>query len=128
MSRPFAELAARSNFSFLEGSASPRDLVAVAAQLGIASLGLCDRNGLYGAVAFIEAAGKAGIRPVVGTELDLIEGGRLRLLARSRTGYRQLCRTISAAQLAGAKGQPRLRLAGLIEEFEPEQAGRPGST
>src|ERR1019366_10089978 len=84
--------------------------------LEIGSLGLCDRNGLYGAVGFIEAARKAGIRPVVGVELDLVDAGRIRLLARGRRGYRQLCRAISAAQLAGAKGQPRLRIAGLTDE------------
>src|ERR1017187_6254583 len=112
---PFAELAARSHFSFLEGSASPRDLVEVAARLEIGSLGLCDRNGLYGVVGFIEAARKAGIRPVVGVELDLVDAGRIRLLARGRRGYRQLCRAISAAQLAGVKGQPRLRIAGLTD-------------
>ena len=115
-SPPFAELAARSHYSFLEGSASPRDLVEVAARLEIGSLGLCDRNGLYGAVGFIEAARKAGIRPVVGVELDLVDAGRIRLLARGRRGYRQLCRAISAAQLAGVKGQPRLRIAGLTDE------------
>ena len=115
-SSPFAELAARSHFSFLEGSASPRDLVEVAARLEIGGLALCDRNGLYGAVGFIEAARKAGIRPVVGVELDLVDAGRIRLLARGRRGYRQLCRAVSAAQLAGIKGQPRLRIAGLGEE------------
>src|ERR1035441_4006287 len=112
---PFAELAARSHFSFLEGSASPRDLVEVAARLEIGSLGPCDPNGLYGVVAFIEVARKAGIRPVVGVELDLVDAGRIRLLARGRRGYRQLCRAISAAQLAGVKGQPRLRIAGLTD-------------
>ncbi|MGH7721985.1 MAG: DNA polymerase III subunit alpha [Candidatus Dormibacteria bacterium] len=110
---PFAELAARSHYSFLEGSASPRTLVATAAALGIEALGLCDRNGLYGVVGFMEAARGAGIRPIIGAELDLASGDRLRLLARHRDGYRQLSRAISAAQLAGAKGQPRLRLAGL---------------
>ena len=52
---PFAELAARSHYSFLEGSASPRRMVETAARLGIAALGLCDRNGLYGAVELIQA-------------------------------------------------------------------------
>ncbi len=110
---PFAELAARSHFSFLEGSASPRTLVATAAALGIEALGLCDRNGLYGAVGFMEAARTAGVRAVIGAELDLHGGDRLRLLVRHRGGYRQLARAISAAQLAGVKGQPRLRLLGL---------------
>ena len=99
-----------------------RDLVEVAARLEIGSLGLCDRNGLYGAVGFIEAARKAGIRPVVGVELDLVDARRIRLLARGRRGYPQLCRAISAAQLAGVKGQPRLRITGLTDE-EPDGDG-----
>jgi error-prone DNA polymerase len=110
---PFTELAARSHYSFLEGSASPRTLVAAATALGIEALGLCDRNGLYGAVGFMEAARAAGIRAIIGVDLDLDGGDRLHLIARHRGGYRQLCRAISAAQLAGVKGQPRLRLAGL---------------
>ncbi len=117
----FAELAVRSHHSFLEGSASPRTLAEEAARLGIASLGLCDRNGLYGAVAFLAAARRAGVHPVVGVELDTVDAGRIRLLARSRRGYHQLCRTISAAQLAGAKGQPRLRIAGLAPSSSPPQ-------
>src|ERR1035437_2718493 len=131
----FAELAARSHYSFLEGSASPRTLVAAARELGIEALGLCDRNGLYGAVGFLEAARKAGIRGVIGAELDLDDGDRLRLVARNRDGYRQLSRAISAAQLAGVKGQPRLRLLGLVagrrregpcpRRRPPERAGRP---
>ena len=121
---PFAELAARSHYSFLEGSASPRTLVATAAALGIEALGLCDRNGLYGAVGFMEAARTAGIRAVIGAELDLDGGDRIRLLARHRGGYRQLSRAISAAQLAGVKGQPRLRLAGLDRGI-PRHCHRP---
>src|ERR1700719_3256783 len=109
----FAELAARSHYSFLEGAASPRAMVETAARLGISALGLCDRNGLYGAVELIQAAKAAGIHPIIGTELELAGGSRIRLLARSRTGYRQLCRAVSAAQLAGVKGQPRLEVAGI---------------
>jgi error-prone DNA polymerase len=88
-------------------------MVRTAAELGIAALGLCDRNGLYGAVELIQAAKAQGIHPIIGTELELAGGSRIRLIARSRTGYRQLCRTVSASQLAGVKGQPRLEIAGL---------------
>jgi len=93
-----------------------------AARLGIAALGLCDRNGLYGAVELIQSAKAEGIHPIIGTELELAGGSRLRLLARSRTGYRQLCRAVSAAQLAGVKGQPRLVIDGLA--LEPPVARR----
>jgi error-prone DNA polymerase len=88
-------------------------MVQTAARLGISALGLCDRNGLYGAVELIQSARQEGVHPIIGTELELAGGTRLRLLARSRTGYRQLCRAVSAAQLAGVKGQPRLTIDGI---------------
>src|ERR1035437_2531132 len=121
----FAELAARSHYSFVEGSASPRTQVAAARELGIEALGLCDRNGLYGAVGFLEAARKAGIRGVIGAELDLDDGDRLRLVARNRDGYRQLSRAISAAQLAGVNRQPRgaQRLRGDEETAHDDHEG-----
>jgi error-prone DNA polymerase len=119
----FAELAARSHYSFLEGAASPKVMVETAARLGISALGLCDRNGLYGAVELIQAAKAAGIHPIIGTELELAGGSRIRLLARSRTGYRQLCRAVSASQLAGVKGQPRL----VIDGISPRQQAASGS-
>jgi len=112
LSSGWAELAARSHYSFLEGSAAPADLAQAAAELGMPALGLCDRNGLYGAVEFHQAARKAGIHPVIGAELDLAGDDRLRLLALDREGYRNLSRAISAAQLAGEKGKPLLDLWG----------------
>jgi len=112
MSSAWAELAARSHYSFLEGASSPAELVEVAAALGMPALGLCDRNGLYGAVELVHAAGRAGIHPVIGAELDLPGGDRLRLLAADGEGYRNLSRAISAAQLAGEKGHPLLDLFG----------------
>src|ERR1019366_5888055 len=118
----FAELAARSHYSFLEGAASPKTMVETAGRLGISALALCDRNGLYGAVELIQAAKVQGIHPIIGTELELAGGSRLRLLARSRTGYRQLCRAVSAAQLAGVKGQPRLVIAGISMDSEAAAA------
>ncbi|HEX6493788.1 MAG TPA: DNA polymerase III subunit alpha, partial [Candidatus Dormibacteraeota bacterium] len=115
MSTGFAELAARSHHSFLEGSSSPRELAEAAVAAGLAALGICDRNGLYGAVALAHAARRAGLHPVIGTELDLTDGTRLRLIARGTRGYRQLCRAVSAAQLAGEKAQPRLGIAGITK-------------
>ncbi|MFN2450741.1 MAG: DNA polymerase III subunit alpha [Candidatus Dormibacteria bacterium] len=123
MGSAFTELAARSHYSFLEGSASPRQLVEAARSCGISALGISDRNGLYGAVAFIQAAQSAGIHPVIGAELDLRGGSRLRFVARDRGGYRQLSRAISSAQLAGEKGQPLLDLG-----FDPEVVTLPGAS
>src|ERR1700687_2598845 len=97
-------------------------MVENAARLGISALGLCDRNGLYGAVELIQSARAHGIHPIIGAELELAGGSRLRLLARTSTAYRRLCGAVSAAQLAGVKGQPRLVIDGL--EPGPAVAGQ----
>ena len=118
------ELAARSHYSFLEGASSPRAIATAAASLDIGAVGLCDRSGLYGAVEFTQAAQAAGVKPILGTELELVDGSRLRLVARDRTGYRQLCRAVSAAQLAGVKAQPRVRISGLAADDAKPAPGR----
>ena len=82
------ELHAASAFSFLRGSSLPEELVARAAELGYSALALVDRDGLSGAPRFFKAARRAGLRPLVGAELTLAEGGVLPLLVESRAGYR----------------------------------------
>ncbi|MGH7705329.1 MAG: DNA polymerase III subunit alpha [Candidatus Dormibacteria bacterium] len=123
MSQPvFSELCARSYFSFLEGASAPEALVARCAEMGMPTVGLVDRGGLYGAVRLVQAAQRAGLTAMVGAELNLVGGGRLVLMAPNRLAYQQLCRAVSRAQLAGAKGAHRLHLRGL-EQSLAEAAG-----
>src|SRR6185503_4983077 len=109
----YAELHASSAFSFLRGSSLPEDLVQRAAELGLGALALVDRDGLSGAPRFFKAARKAGIRPLVGAEITLAEGGALTLLVESRPGYQALCRLITGMKAGVAKGQGVLRLSDL---------------
>src|SRR6516225_4870913 len=73
----YVELRTRSAFSFLEGASTPEDLAARAAELGYGALALGDRDGLYGAPRFHQAAKDAGIKPMVGAELTLSDESRL---------------------------------------------------
>jgi error-prone DNA polymerase len=70
---PYAELHAHTNFSFLDGASPPDELVAQAVELGLAGLAATDRDGLYGAVRFVGAARDAGLHPVVGVEIELLD-------------------------------------------------------
>ena len=72
-SPPYVELATRSAFSFLEGGSLPEDLVEVAAQLGHASLGLADVDGVYGAPRFHQRAREKGLRARVGAHVTLLD-------------------------------------------------------
>ncbi|MGI8928039.1 MAG: DNA polymerase III subunit alpha [Candidatus Limnocylindrales bacterium] len=67
----FVELHCHSNFSFLDGASSVDDLAERAAELGMPALALTDHNGLYGAVRFATAANEAGLRAIVGMEIEL---------------------------------------------------------
>ena len=58
----YIELHARSAFSFLEGASSPEELARACAALGMPSMALLDRDGLYGAPQFYLAANKIGVR------------------------------------------------------------------
>jgi error-prone DNA polymerase len=123
-SHGFGECWARSYFSFLEGASAPEEMVGRAAELGMSALGLVDRGGLYGAVRLVKAAARASLGAMVGAELDLARGGRVVIMATDIPSYKQLCRAVSRAQLAGIKGSSSLRLAGL-EEVLAAAAGAP---
>ena len=101
----YVELRCRSAFSFLAGASLPEDLVDRAAALDHDTLALADRNGVYGAPRFFQAARKAGVRPLVGAEVPIAGGGMLWLLVESRAGYRNLCRLLTAGALGREKGK-----------------------
>src|SRR5579862_7683421 len=99
MNSDYIELRARSAFSFLEGATTPEDLAARAAELGYRAMALGDRDGLYGAPRFYQAAKSAGIRQIVGAELTLDDDSRLYVLAPDRKCYQNLCRMITDAKM-----------------------------
>ena len=134
---PYAELHAASSFSFLRASSQPEDLVARAAALGLPAVALVDRNGVSGAPRFYKAAREAGIRALVGAEavIDRPQASavsrqreerptlddqetRVNLLVRSRQGYRNLCRLLTAGALNHPKGEARIDWTLLEEHAE----------
>ncbi|HYM84606.1 MAG TPA: PHP domain-containing protein, partial [Candidatus Dormibacteraeota bacterium] len=69
----YAELHAHTAFSFLDGASPADELVERAVALGLSGLAVTDHQGLYGVVRFADAAHEAGIRPVVGIEIELLD-------------------------------------------------------
>jgi len=110
----YAELHARSAFSFLEGAVTPEELASVCSALGMSSMALLDRDGLYGTPRFYLAAQKIGIRAHIGAEVSCVKGWRYPLLVTSPEGYKNLCRLITRMKLRAAKGE------GAIETNELE--------
>ncbi|MFN3287429.1 MAG: error-prone DNA polymerase, partial [Sphingomonadaceae bacterium] len=91
----WAELDARSNFSFLEGGSHPAELVEAAHALGLAALGIADRNSVAGLVRAHEAARRLGLRFLPGARLAFPDGAELILYPRDRAAWGRLCRMLS---------------------------------
>ena len=69
----FAELHARSAFSFLRATATPEALAERAAALGLAGIALVDEGSLSGAVRFVRAAERVGIPALLGVEFEMAD-------------------------------------------------------
>ncbi|MER6911395.1 DNA polymerase III subunit alpha [Streptomyces sp. NPDC000594] len=65
----FTHLHVASGHSARYGASHPRDLVRRAAEQGMGSLAVTDRDGVTGVVRFAKAARGAGVRPVFGVDL-----------------------------------------------------------
>src|SRR5215475_1966483 len=101
----YVELHARSAFSFLEGASTPEELASICSALGMSSMALLDRDGLYGAPRFYLAANKIDVRAHIGAEVTCAQGWRYSLLVASPEGYKNLCRLITRMKLRAAKGE-----------------------
>ncbi len=104
VSGPYAPLWCKSVYSFLEGASHPDQLVEEAYRLGIRSLALTDRDGVYGIVRAHKKARELGVHLIVGSEITLNDQSSIVLLCADRRGYANLCRLISKGRLRSPKG------------------------
>jgi error-prone DNA polymerase len=113
-SDPFVHLHVASGYSLRYGASHPHVLVERAAEHGMDTLALTDRDGVYGAVKFARACLSAGIRPVLGVDLavepsGLLAGAHPSLARRGRSEGRTPAGAHSARQpvRGGASVDPR---------------------
>lgn len=114
----FTHLHVHTEYSLLDGASKIPELVAYAKELGMDSLAITDHGVMYGAVEFYQECTKAGIKPIIGCEVYLTTGSHLEknnrgmyhliLLAENDTGYHNLMKIVSLAQLEGFYYKPRV--------------------
>ncbi|MBA3444413.1 MAG: DNA polymerase III subunit alpha [Gemmatimonadales bacterium] len=120
---PFVHLHTHSEYSLLDGANQIPELVAHVKKLGMDSLAVTDHGNMHAAWEFYEHAKAQKIRPILGFEAYLAFGSRaarekpqgapalyshLVLLARNRTGYRNLVRLTSIGFTEGFYRRPRI--------------------
>jgi error-prone DNA polymerase len=104
----YVPLWCKSNYSFLEGASHPEELVEEAARLGIRSIAIADRDGVYGVVRGHVRARELGVHLIIGSEVTVDDDSTVVLLATDAAGYASLCRLISTGRLRCEKGESRV--------------------
>ncbi|MGB8167233.1 MAG: DNA polymerase III subunit alpha [Chthoniobacteraceae bacterium] len=98
--RDFVPLNIKSYYSFLDSALSIPTIIETAVERGIKALAITDPN-LHGAVEFFTLATEAGIKPIIGAELQS-DGCRLNAYAANGVGYAHLCEMLSMSAVSAA--------------------------
>lgn len=117
----FTHLHVHSHYSLLDGLARPEQLLKQAKEMGLDALALTDHGVMYGAIEFYSLAKKMGIKPIIGCEVYLAPNSltdktpkidskfyHLVLLAKNKTGYYNLLKLVTIAELEGFYYKPRI--------------------
>ena len=121
MTSEFVHLHVHTEYSLLDGQSRIGGLIDRAKELDMPAVGISDHGVMFGVIDFYRAATEAEVKPVIGMEAYLAPRTRfdkdaqldkrpfhLLLFARNNTGYRNLMKLASAAQLEGYYYRPRV--------------------
>src|SRR5271157_698636 len=126
----FVHLHLHTDYSLLDGACDVEKLCQRVSELGMPAVAMTDHGNIFGAVHFVNAANKHGVKPIVGCELYICkkddhniertppEGdtyNHLLVLAENEEGYRNLVKITSEASLHGFYYKPRVSKKFLAE-------------
>src|SRR5580700_12303215 len=123
----FIHLRLHTDYSMLDGACNIERLVKRVKELDMPAVAMTDHGNIFGAVAFVNAAKEAGVKPILGCELYICkkedhrtdkEGdsyNHLVVLAENDEGYRNLVKIVSEASLHGFYYKPRVSKKFLAE-------------
>jgi DNA polymerase III subunit alpha len=126
----FVHLHLHTDYSLLDGACGVDGLIKRVGDIGQKAVAMTDHGNIYGAVEFVMAAEKAGIKPIVGCELYVCkkddhriertppEGdsyNHLLVLAENEEGYQNLIKITSEASMHGFYYKPRVSKKFLAE-------------
>ncbi len=111
----FVGLHIHSNYSLLDGASQLPHLVARAQELAMPAIALTDHGVMYGAIELIKVCKGAGIKPIIGNEMYIINGDIAQqqrrpryhqvVLAKNTQGYKNLVKLTTISHLQGVQGK-----------------------
>ena len=120
----FVHLHLHSEYSLSDGIIRIEDLVNRTSEMGYPAVALTDLSNLFGLIKFYRLAREKGIKPIIGSEINLIKDidstpASLVLLVKNKTGYTNLTKLVSNAYIEGQdKGEPFVELSWLQDYSE----------
>ena len=123
MPSDFVHLHLHTHYSMLDGACTAKGLVKLAQEYDMNAIAITDHGYMGGVEDFHSTMTKAGINPIIGVEAYLAPGDRrdhdgtkmfnkggfhLILLCENETGYKSLCKMMSAANKDGYYYKPRI--------------------
>ena len=115
----YAELQVTTNYSFLRGASHPGELVTTAKALGLAAIGVADRNTLAGVVRAWAKGREIGQKVLAGARLDFADRTPSVLCyPTDRAAWGRLTRLLTVGQRRAAKGECHLTCADLLAHGE----------
>ncbi|NTU75812.1 MAG: DNA polymerase III subunit alpha, partial [Anaerolineaceae bacterium] len=117
----FVHLHVHTEYSLLDGFSNIKKLMKRVKELEMPAVAITDHGTMFGVVEFFNAAKAAGVKPIIGLEAYMAartmkdrdsqydkHSSHLLLLAENATGYQNLLKIASAAQLEGFYYYPRI--------------------
>ena len=120
---PFVHLHVHTEYSLLDGAIRTDKMLEKSRALGMEAVAITDHGNMFGAVQFYDQAVKAGVKPIIGSEIYMAPGDRrdrspspdgrpnayhLVLLVMNNEGYKNLSRLVTLGHLEGFYYHPRV--------------------
>ena len=126
MQSEFVHLHLHTAYSLLDGAIRIPDLIMRATEYNMSAVAITDHGNMFGAIDFFHQMRKAGIKPIIGCEIYITPKSRkdqsqrlenhLVLLAENMTGYWNLVKLVSLANIEGFYYHPRIDYE-LLEQY-----------
>jgi DNA polymerase-3 subunit alpha len=119
----FIHLHNHTQYSLLDGALKIDDLLAQAKEYKMPALAITDHGNMFGAIEFYKKAIASGIKPIIGSEVYVAAGSRLKkepipglpdagfhliLLVKNFDGYKNLIKLSTSGYLEGFYHRPRI--------------------
>ncbi len=132
----FVHLHNHSHYSLQDGACTIDGLIKTAGEMNMHAIALTDHGVMFGISEFYKKARKAGIKPIIGMEAYIVPNGsrfdkgtdndsgrkrskhynHLVLLAKNKTGYRNLMKLSTLGHIEGFYYKPRIDVE-LLEKY-----------